>query len=209
MAAVGFDLYSRLLAEAVEERKARLRGPRAGRRAAAGRDRPAGRGPPARRLRARRGPEARAVPAARPGPRRRATSPRSARSSPTGSARCPQPVLRLVEVAELRLAAEAAGVASIVPRGGQLVVRFGAGLSRATAMRLLGGSAALPGVRPGDLTFASNQVRIRLPRDPSRVVGADPGGRRPPLDRRARGGPRRRLRIRRSRLAMPAGSRVD
>ena len=24
----------------------------------------------------------------------------------------------------------------------------------------------LPGVRPGDMTFASNQVRIRLPRDP-------------------------------------------
>ena len=41
-------------------------------------------------------------------------------------------------------------------------------------MRLLtplgGGERAaalgLPGVRPGDLTFATNQVRIRLPRDP-------------------------------------------
>ena len=26
----------------------------------------------------------------------------------------------------------------------------------------------LPGVRPGDLTFASNQVRVRLPRDPGK-----------------------------------------
>jgi hypothetical protein len=46
-------------------------------------------------------------------------------------------------------------------------------------MRLLaplgGGERAaaigLPGVRPGDLTFATNQVRIRLPRDPSRAWG--------------------------------------
>ena len=49
----------------------------------------------------------------------------------------PTPVLRLVEVAELRLAAEAAGVASMSREEGQLVVRFGEGLTRATAMRLL------------------------------------------------------------------------
>jgi hypothetical protein len=53
-------------------------------------------------------------------------------------------------------------------------------------MRLLS-SGALPGVRPGDLTFASNQVRIRLPRDASRgwqltqavvarLVAAEPAG---------------------------------
>ena len=44
-------------------------------------------------------------------------------------------------------------------------------------MRLLtplgGGERAaalsLPGIRPGDLTFASNQVRIRLPRDPAKA----------------------------------------
>ena len=66
---------------------------------------------------------------------------------------------------------------SISREEGQLVVRFGAGLSRATAMQLLnplgGGERAaalgLPGVRPGDLTFATNQVRIRLPRDPSKA----------------------------------------
>ncbi|HSS35633.1 MAG TPA: transcription-repair coupling factor [Patescibacteria group bacterium] len=89
----------------------------------------------------------------------------------------PTPVLRLVEVAELRLAAESAGVSSISREEGQLVVRFGEGLTRATAMRLLtplgGGERAaalsLPGIRPGDLTFASNQVRIRLPRDPTKA----------------------------------------
>jgi hypothetical protein len=76
----------------------------------------------------------------------------------------PAPVRRLVEVVELRLAAEAAGVASISREEGWLVFRFGAGLTRATAMRLLAGPS-LPGVRPSDITFASNQVRIRLPRD--------------------------------------------
>ena len=35
-------------------------------------------------------------------------------------------------------------------------------------MRLLAGTG-LPGVRPADLAFATNQVRIRLPRDPARV----------------------------------------
>ena len=79
----------------------------------------------------------------------------------------PPSVERLVEVAELRLAVEAAGIASVSREEGLLVIRFGEGLTRATAMRLLApGGAALPGLKPGDLTFASNQVRIRLPRDP-------------------------------------------
>ena len=68
MAAVGFDLYTRLLAEAVEEREGASRASRAGRRAAAGGHRPAGRRLPARRLRPRRGPEAGAVPAPGAGP---------------------------------------------------------------------------------------------------------------------------------------------
>ena len=29
-----------------------------------------------------------------------------------------------------------------------------------------GGGGPLPGVRPGDITYGSNQMRIRLPRDP-------------------------------------------
>ena len=75
----------------------------------------------------------------------------------------PDPVVRLIEVAELRMTAEAAGVSSISREEGWLVVRFGANLSRATAMRLLAGPS-LPGLRPSDVTFASNQVRLRLPR---------------------------------------------
>ena len=164
MAAVGFDLYSRLLAEAVESRKATMEG---------------------------RAPiidvqqtvidlpveahlpddyvpdEAQKLELYRRLARARTTGDLAAfrqevmdRFGPM-----PGPVSRLVEVAELRLTAEAAGVASISREEGWLVVRFGAGLTRATAMRLLVGPA-LPGVRPNDVTFASNQVRIRLPRDP-------------------------------------------
>ena len=172
MAAVGFDLYSRLLADAVEEVKARRehREPILAPTQAV-LDLPIDAHLPDdyvsdeaqklelyRRLaRARDAEDLAAF-------RREATD----RFGPL-----PAPVERLVEVAGLRLAAEAAGIASISREEGQLVVRFGA-LSRATAMRLLaplgGGPRAvglgLPGVRPGDVTFASNQVRIRLPRDP-------------------------------------------
>ncbi len=164
MAAVGFDLYSRLLAEAVETRKASMEG-----RA------PIVEAPQAvidlpveahlpddyvpdeaqklelyRRLaRARTGGDLAAF-------RQEVID----RYGPI-----PDPVARLVEVAELRLAAEAAGVASISREEGWLVVRFGAGLTRATAMRLLAGPS-LPGLRANDVTFASNQVRLRLPADP-------------------------------------------
>ncbi|HET9345998.1 MAG TPA: transcription-repair coupling factor [Candidatus Limnocylindrales bacterium] len=169
MAAVGFDLYSRLLAEAVEERKARRedRPPRVEKPQAVV-DLPVEAHLPDsyvpeeaqklelyRRLaRARDGGDLAAF-------RQELTD----RFGPM-----PPPVIRLVEVAELRLAAEAAGVASMSREEGQLVVRFGEGLSRATAMRLLGGGG-LPGVKPSEVTFASNQVRIRLPRDPSRAWG--------------------------------------
>jgi transcription-repair coupling factor (superfamily II helicase) len=166
MAAVGFDLYSRMLAEAVEEQKASREG-----RA------PIVVGPQAvvdlpvdahlpddyvpdvaqklelyRRLaRARSAGDIAAF-------RREVTD----RFGPM-----PAAVQRLVEVAELRLAAEAAGVSSISREDGRLVVRFGAGLTRAAAMRLLG-DGGLPGVRPADVTFASNQVRIRVPTAPGR-----------------------------------------
>ena len=72
----------------------------------------------------------------------------------------PPPVLRLTEVVELRLAAEAVGIASISREEGELVVRLGT-LDRAIAMRALAGIGA-------PVRFASNQARIRLPRDPSR-----------------------------------------
>jgi transcription-repair coupling factor (superfamily II helicase) len=167
MAAVGFDLYSRLLAEAVEGQKARREGrePRVEPPQAVV-DLPVEANLPddyvpevAQKLELYR----RLARARTPGDLAAFRAEVTDRFGPM-----PAPVLRLIEVAELRLAAEAVGVSSIAREEAQLVVRFGAGLSRATAMRLLGGGG-LPGVRPTDLTFASNQVRIRLPREPGRA----------------------------------------
>ena len=166
MAAVGFDLYSRLLAEAVESRKATLEG-----RA------PIVEAPQAvvdlpieAHLPTDYVPdEAQKLELYRRLARARSAGDLAAfrqevldRYGPM-----PDPVIRLIEVAQLRLTAEAAGVASISREEGWLVVRFGARLTRATAMRLLEGPS-LPGVRPSDITFASNQVRIRLPKDVAR-----------------------------------------
>jgi len=163
MAAVGFDLYSRLLADAVEEQKANMehRLPVIERPQTVI-DLPLDANLPdsyvpeeAQKLELYR----RLAKARTPGDIAAFRQEMIDRFGPM-----PEPVVRLVEVAELRLAAEAAGVGSISREDGQLVVRFGAGLSRATAMGLLAG-APLPGLRAGDLTFASNQVRFRLPRD--------------------------------------------
>jgi transcription-repair coupling factor (superfamily II helicase) len=164
MAAVGFDLYSRLLAEAVEERKAEHDG-----RAPviiqpqAVVDLPIEAHLPDGYV----SEEAQKLELYRRLARARSAGDLAAfrqevidRFGPM-----PEPVLRLIEVAELRLAAEAAGVASISREEGQLVVRFGLGLARETAMRLLT-PGSLPGVRHADVAFASNQVRIRLPKDP-------------------------------------------
>ncbi|MEA2536210.1 MAG: hypothetical protein QOF11_444 [Chloroflexota bacterium] len=176
MAAVGFDLYSRLLSEAVEESKARHEGRApAVERPGAVLDLPVDAHLPDDYV----PDEAQKLELYRRLARARTTGDVAAfRQEATDRfGPMPPPVVRLVEVAELRLAAESAGVSSISREDGQLVVRFGAGLSRATAIGLLtplgGGERAaalgLPGVRPGDLTFATNQVRIRLPRDPSKA----------------------------------------
>ncbi len=171
MAAVGFDLYSRLLGEAVEEQKASLEG-RAPvvERPQAVLDLPLEAHLPddyvpdeAQKLELYR----RLARARTPGDIAAFRQEVLDRFGPL-----PEPVLRLAEVAELRLRAEEVGVSSISREDGQLVVRFGAELSRATAMRLLaptGPGGSLPGVRPGELTFASNQVRIRLPHEPGRA----------------------------------------
>jgi transcription-repair coupling factor (superfamily II helicase) len=163
MAAVGFDLYSRLLAEAVEHRKAEMEG-----RA------PIVEAPQAvvdlpveAHLPTDYVPEeAQKLELYRRLARARTSGDLAAFRQELLDRYGPMPdaVIRLVEVAELRLTAEAAGIASISREEGWLVVRFGAGLSRATAMALLSGPA-LPGLRANDLTFASNQVRLRLPAD--------------------------------------------
>jgi transcription-repair coupling factor (superfamily II helicase) len=161
MAAVGFDLYSRMLAEAVEGQKARREGraPIAEAPQAVV-DLPIDAHLPdeyvpdeAQKLELYR----RLAKARTPGDIAAFRQEVTDRFGPL-----PTPVTRLVEVAELRLAAEAAGIGSISREEGWLVVRFGASLTRSAAMRLLG-DGGLPGVKPSDVTFASNQVRIRAP----------------------------------------------
>jgi hypothetical protein len=72
--------------------------------------------------------------------------------------------LKLLEVVELRMAAESAGIASISREEGELVVRFGT-ISRPAAMR------ALAPMGREAVRFGSNQARLRLPRDPARAWG--------------------------------------
>jgi hypothetical protein len=166
MAAVGFDMYTRLLTEAVEEEKAALEG---------------------------RPPDAEPIQAVIDLPvdaylpddyvpqeaqklelyRRlaRAASPEDVAAVRTGLidrfGPVPPSVERLLAVALLRLNAERAGIASISREEGQLVIRFAAGWSRAAAARVLGpgGGDGLRKLAPGGFTFASNQVRLRAPRE--------------------------------------------
>jgi len=80
----------------------------------------------------------------------------------------PAPVERLLEVARLRIAAEAVGIASLAREGHELIVRFQADWSRSAAMRALapsGPTDRLPGVPAGGLTYGSNQIRVRVARD--------------------------------------------
>ena len=160
VAAVGFDLYTRLLAEAVEEQKAEFEGrPAQIERPGATVDLP--------------------VDAHLPDDYVPETSQKLElyrRLGRVGSAGelaafrqelldrfgpIPAPVLRLLEVVELRLAAETAGIVSLSREEGELVVRLGT-LSRAAAMR------ALAPMGRDVVRFGTNQARIRLPRDPAR-----------------------------------------
>ena len=167
MAAVGFDLYSRMLAEAVEEQKAK----RDGRAPIVDTPQTVIDLPVDAHLPTDYVPEeAQKLELYRRLAKARTIGDIAAfrqelvdRFGPL-----PTPVQRLAEVAELRLAAETAGISSISRDDGHLVVRFGSGLTRSTAMRLLG-DGGLPGVRPSEVTFASNQVRVRVPAQPARA----------------------------------------
>ncbi len=167
MAAVGFDLYTRLLAEAVEERKAEHEG-RAPEVPAPGAtlDLPVDAYLPDSYV----PDEAQKLELYRRLARTRTGADLAAfrQDAIDRFGPLPPPALRLLEVAELRLVAEEAGIGSIAREEGQLVIRFTAGLSRAQVMRVLAG-VPLPGVRPTDLTFGANQVRVRAPRDPARA----------------------------------------
>ncbi len=79
----------------------------------------------------------------------------------------PAPVERLLEVARLRIAAEAAGIASLAREGHELIVRFQSDWSRSAAMRAMaptGPSDRIPGVPAGGVTYGSNQIRVRVTR---------------------------------------------
>jgi transcription-repair coupling factor (superfamily II helicase) len=82
----------------------------------------------------------------------------------------PGPVSRLIEVSQLRYRAEEAGLTSVAREDGQLVLRFGPDWSRADTMRALAPRSEDDPLRAlqGRLRYASNQVRVRLPGDDSR-----------------------------------------
>ena len=164
MAAVGFDLYTRMLAEAVEVEKAALEGRRARvARTQAKIDLPVDaylpddyvpEEPQKLELYRRLGrvatdgglEEVRAELADRYGP-------------------LPPPVERLLQVSQMRYRAEEAGLTSVATEEGQLVLRFGPERSRADTMRDLAPRTADDPLRAlaGRLHYASNQVRVRLP----------------------------------------------
>jgi transcription-repair coupling factor (superfamily II helicase) len=81
----------------------------------------------------------------------------------------PAPVERLLEVARLRIAATRAGVASVAREGHELIVRFHSDWSRAATMRAMAPTSLndrVPGIAPGAVTYGSNQMRVRLAKDP-------------------------------------------
>jgi transcription-repair coupling factor (superfamily II helicase) len=167
MAAVGFDLYTRLLSEAVEVERAVLeeREP-APARVATVIDLP--------------------IDAYLPDdyvaeePQKLELYRRLGRAATTGEVAAiqgelvdrfgpaPPPVERLLDVARLRITAEAAGIASLAREGNELVVRFGPDWSRAATIRAMAPTDPgdrIPNAPTGGISYGSNQMRIRLPRE--------------------------------------------
>jgi transcription-repair coupling factor (superfamily II helicase) len=164
MAAVGFDLYTRMLAEAVEVEKATLEGREARTaRTQAKIDLPIDaylpddyvpEEPQKLELYRRLGrlvsddglAEIRSELLDRYGP-------------------MPPTVTRLLEVSRLRYRAEEAGLASVAREDGQLVLRFGPEWSRADTMRALAPQAVDDPLRglQGRIRYASNHLRVKLP----------------------------------------------
>jgi transcription-repair coupling factor (superfamily II helicase) len=166
MAAVGFDLYTRMLAEAVEVEKAALEGRMARiARTQAKIDLPVDaylpddyvpEEPQKLELYRRLGRVASDV---------GLTEVRAELRDRYGP--LPPPVERLLEVAQLRYRAEAAGLTSVGTEDGQLVLRFGPDWSRADTMQALAPQSPTDPLRAlaGGFRYGSNQLRVRLPRD--------------------------------------------
>jgi transcription-repair coupling factor (superfamily II helicase) len=167
MAAVGFDLYTQLLSQAVEEEKAVLesREPVAARVAtvidlpvdAYLPDHYVAEEPQKLELYRRLGRAATVGEVA---------SMRTELVDRYGAP--PPPVERLLSVARLRITAEAAGIVSLAREGHELVVRFGPDWSRAATIRAMAPTAPgdrIPGLAAGGISYGSNQLRVRLPRE--------------------------------------------
>jgi transcription-repair coupling factor (superfamily II helicase) len=164
IAAVGFDLYTRLLADAVEEQKAVLedREPKLARPAATV-DLPVDAYLPEEYVagepqklefyrRLSRVHDEQGLDAAR--------QDLEDRFGPL-----PPPAERLLDVVRLRLLAERGGVTSVSREESDLVFRFAPDWPRAAVVRALQDPAWRPaGLVPGSLRVASNQVRVRVGR---------------------------------------------
>ncbi len=79
----------------------------------------------------------------------------------------PPPVERLLMVARLRYTAEDAGIASVSRDEGRLVLRFAPGWSKAVTARSLAPRDPADPIRAlaGGIVYGSNQLRVRMPRD--------------------------------------------
>jgi transcription-repair coupling factor (superfamily II helicase) len=170
MAAVGFDLYTRMLAEAVEEEKATLEGrePHYA-RTQAKIDVPVDAYLPSEYV-----PEE---------PQKLELYRRLGRVVTDDGLEeiraelldrygaVPPPVERLLEVSRLRYRAEEGGILSVAHESGQLVFRFGPAWSRADTMRALAPRSVDDPLRAlqGRVKYASNQVRVRPPADRDRT----------------------------------------
>ena len=85
----------------------------------------------------------------------------------------PPPVVRLLEVARVRYRAEEARLVSVTREEGQLVLRFGPDWSRADTMRALAPQSPDDPLRAlaGRIRYGSNQVRVKLPGDAEAAWG--------------------------------------
>jgi transcription-repair coupling factor (superfamily II helicase) len=169
MAAVGFDLYTRFLADAVEEQKAVIeeRQPRLAQPPAIV-DLPVDAylpdefvGEPAAKLefyrRLARAHSEAEIAAVRTDLVDRFGEP-------------PAPVDGLLDVARVRVLAERIGVASVAREEGSLVLRFPPDWPRGDVVRALQSLARTPsGVRPGGIQVGAHMVRLRLEGDGSRA----------------------------------------
>ncbi|MGH2406558.1 MAG: transcription-repair coupling factor, partial [Candidatus Limnocylindrales bacterium] len=166
IAAVGFELFTRLLADAVEEQKAELeQRPAVTARTAAVIDLPVDAYLPDDYV----AEESQKLEFYR----RLARATTEATVAAVGAdltdryGPLPAQVERLLEVARLRLAADGAGLASVAREAGQLVLRFAGDWSRVATVHALAprGPSDLIRSASGGITYASNQVRLRLPRE--------------------------------------------